>query len=74
MIREDGEQKIGIEVMLDAVFLAFEEREIDDEAFDDFILQILLHEVMHSLSVNFYMTEEAKMDAYAKWLAFLDSV
>ncbi len=60
--------------MLDSVFLAFEEKEIDDEAFDDFILQILLHEVMHALSVSFYMTEESKMDAHAKWLAFLEAI
>lgn len=60
--------------MLDSVFNSFEEREINDEVFDDFILQILLHEVMHALSISFYMTDEAKMDAYSKWLAFLDSI
>lgn len=60
--------------MLDAVFSAFEDREIEDEVFEDFILQVLLHEVMHSLSVSFYMTEEEKMDACAKWLAFLESI
>lgn len=43
--------------MLDSVFISLEDETIDDEMFDDFVLKVLLHEVMHALSVTFYMTD-----------------
>lgn len=60
--------------MLDSVFIALEDEEIDDEIFDDYVLKVLLHEVMHALSITSYMTDEKKIDAYANWLAFLERI
>ena len=60
--------------MLDSVFVSLADQAIDDETFEDFILKVLLHEVMHSLSFTFYMTDEEKMEAYGRWLAFLEQI
>ncbi len=60
--------------MLDSVFIALEDEEIDDEIFDDYVLKVLLHEVMHALSITSYMTDGQKIDAYANWLAFLERI
>ncbi len=74
-VYENGEAKIGLTLNLDSVFKSLEEDgEITRESFEDFVAQILFHEVMHALSANFYLSDGEKRSAIAKWLRFLEEI
>ncbi len=74
-VYENGEAKIGLRLNFDSVFKSLEEEEeITRESFEDFVVQVLFHEVMHALSANVYLTDEGKRSAIAKWLRFLENV
>lgn len=74
-VYENGEAKIGLTLNLDSVFKSLEEdEEITRESFEDFVMQILFHEVMHALSANFYLSDEEKRLAISKWLRFLEEI
>ncbi len=74
-VYENGEAKIGLTLNLDSVFKSLEENEeITRESFEDFVVQILFHEVMHALSANFYLSDGEKRSAIAKWLCFLEEI
>lgn len=66
--------EIAVVVDIDGLFHNLALKEIDDETFEDLVLQVLLHEVMHALSISVYITDPAKRTAHAKWLAFQESL
>ncbi|MDQ1343963.1 MAG: hypothetical protein QG650_683 [Patescibacteria group bacterium] len=65
---------LEISVNLDAFFKELENVELNDEEFDDLAVQVLLHEVMHAISSNKYLTTPGEREARAKWLAFVEGL